>query len=121
MVTEFGFITDNVTDISPVRALTGLKLLKCNGSGPGKGRLADLSPLAGMPLTGLWIDSTQVSDLTPLAGMNLTVIACTPKNISQGMDVIRQMKSLQTIGTSWEDQLPPDKFWKKFDAGDFNK
>ena len=29
VVTELGFATDNVTDISPVRALVGLKQLDC--------------------------------------------------------------------------------------------
>ena len=29
VVTEIGFVTDNVTDISPLRALVGLKVLSC--------------------------------------------------------------------------------------------
>ena len=36
---KWDFITDNVTDISPVRALVGLKVLNCNGSTVGNGRL----------------------------------------------------------------------------------
>ena len=33
------------------------------------------------------------------------------------------MKSLKTIGLSWEDkeQFPPAEFWKKYDAGEFGK
>ena len=46
-VTELQFLTDNVTDISPVRALSKLTTVTCNGSNPGKGKLADLSPLKG--------------------------------------------------------------------------
>ena len=53
VVKRLGFATDNVTDISPVRALTGLSCLNCSGSGPEKGRLSDLSPLKGMPLANL--------------------------------------------------------------------
>jgi hypothetical protein len=45
VVTELGFLTDNVTNIAPVRALSGLRTLRCNGSEYRKGRLADLSPL----------------------------------------------------------------------------
>ena len=44
VVTEFGFLTDNVTDISPVRVLVGLKVLKCVGTMPRKGKLSDLTP-----------------------------------------------------------------------------
>ncbi|MFN0195406.1 MAG: SUMF1/EgtB/PvdO family nonheme iron enzyme [Planctomycetaceae bacterium] len=65
------FISDNVTDISPVRALAGLNVLDCHGSEPGKGRLTDLSPVQGMPLTELHCFFTQVVDLSPLSGMKL--------------------------------------------------
>jgi hypothetical protein len=55
--------------------------------------------------------------------MNLTGICFTPKNITKGLDVIRQMRSLKTIGVAWEakDHFPADEFWKKYDAGEFNK
>ena len=55
--------------------------------------------------------------------MNLKWVWLTPKNVTKGMNVIRQMKSLKTIGLSWEgkEQFPPDEFWKKYDAGEFNK
>ncbi len=59
VVTEVEFVTDNVTDISPVRALAGLKKLTCHGSGLGKGILVDLLPLKGMPLTQLDCGWTQ--------------------------------------------------------------
>src|SRR5262249_45388945 len=35
IVREFQFVTDKVTDISPVRAFPGLKILGCRGSGQG--------------------------------------------------------------------------------------
>ena len=63
MVTELRVLTDNVTDISPVRALSELKVLLCSGSSPGKGKLSDLSPLKQMKLTSLSCSNTQVSDL----------------------------------------------------------
>jgi serine/threonine protein kinase len=90
------FPTDNVTDISPVRALKGLQDLHCSGSDTNRGRLTDLSPLQGlalrslfcgrnpslsdlaplkgMPLVRLNVAMTQVSDLTPLAGMKLELL-----------------------------------------------
>ncbi|MGA2617884.1 MAG: SUMF1/EgtB/PvdO family nonheme iron enzyme [Thermoguttaceae bacterium] len=206
VVTEFGFNTDNVTDISPVRALERLRLLGCAGTwNPARSKLCDLLPLKGMPLTHLWFDSTQVSDLSPLKGMPLTKLNCsftpvsdlsplkgmpltslacygtqvsdlsplkglplrelgcwstlvsdlsplkgmpltqlycngtpvsdlspleglnlaeiafTPKNITKGLEVIRQMKSLKTLGPVWDKRFPPAEFWKKYDAGEFNK
>jgi Leucine-rich repeat (LRR) protein len=123
VVTKLEFVTDNVTDISPVRALAGLKVLHVTGSGRGKGKLADLSSLKGMPLSSIELNDTQVSDLSPLKGMNLTMVLFTPKNITEGLDVIRQMKSLTNIGIGWgdKDQFPPDEFWHKYDAGQFGK
>jgi Leucine-rich repeat (LRR) protein len=70
-VTELRFCTDNVTDISPVRALTKLRLLSCRGSAGGRGRLSDLSPLKGMKLTCLNCGCNSVADLSPLEGMPL--------------------------------------------------
>ncbi|HEX4132873.1 MAG TPA: protein kinase [Pirellulales bacterium] len=70
VVTQFRFIVTDVTDISPVRAMAGLKVLRCVGGGSsGRGKLTDLSPLAEMSLTTLNFHHTQVSDLSPLAYM----------------------------------------------------
>jgi Leucine-rich repeat (LRR) protein len=183
VVTELRFSADNVMDISPVRALAGLRDLDCSsfdGSGklvdlsplkdmklevlncsgtqvsdltPLKGmplmhlycgatQVSDLTPLEGMPLVVLYCGGTQVSDLTPLKGMPLTILDCgrtkvsdltplqgmnlnlfsfTPKNITKGLDVIRQMKSIQSIGLDSDNRFHPDDFWKKYDAGEFSK
>ncbi len=107
VVTEFRFFTDNVTDISPVRALVGLKFLHCGGSGSGKGLLSDLSPLNGMPLTTLICANTQVSDLSPLQGMKLTNLDCYGTLVSdlsplQGMPLI----GLNCAGTKILDLSP---------------
>ena len=87
-----------MTDISPVRALTGLYGPDCYGSSTGKGALKDLSPLKGLkftyfvcfdnpglfdlsplkeiPLELLWFSNTNVSDLSPLKGMPLFSLVC---------------------------------------------
>jgi serine/threonine protein kinase/Leucine-rich repeat (LRR) protein len=70
-VTELQLVSDNVTDLTPLRALPGLKRLACPGSGPGQGKLADLSPLQGLQLATLDCSATRVADLTPLRGMPL--------------------------------------------------
>ena len=55
--------------------------------------------------------------------MSLTTISLTPGNITQGLDILRGMKSLQEIGLTFleKDRLPAAEFWKKYDAGEFNK
>jgi hypothetical protein len=74
VVTGLEFSTDKVTDLWPVRALTGLRTLICRGTESGKGQLADLAPLQGMKLTYLDCRFTKVSDLSPLRGMPLTTL-----------------------------------------------
>jgi hypothetical protein len=106
-----------VADLSPLKEIT-LTILQCHST-----PVSDLSPLKGMPLTKVSCEYTAVSDLTPLKEMHLAMVCFTPRNITKGTDVIRQMKSLKTIGTSWEDrdQFSPVEFWKKYDAAEFNK
>jgi serine/threonine protein kinase len=70
-VVEVYLSADSITDLSPLRSLSTLQGLVCTGSAPGKGRLADLTPLRGMPLAVLDVSSTRVSDLTPLEGIPL--------------------------------------------------
>ena len=70
-VTTVGLSTVNVSDISPLRAFVGLKVLDCHG-----GEFTDLSPLKGLPLTKLAIHFTKVTDLSPLRGMKLEYLDC---------------------------------------------
>jgi hypothetical protein len=55
--------------------------------------------------------------------MSLEHFYFTPKNITQGIEGIRRMKSLRTIGVYWAggQHFPPEVFWKKYDAGEFNQ
>jgi WD40 repeat protein len=55
-------VTDEVTDLSPLRALTGLSRLTLRGSAPGKSRLRDLSPLKELPLEELHHDFRGADD-----------------------------------------------------------
>jgi hypothetical protein len=74
-VTLLMFQSNDVSDITPLRALTALQSLYCGGTN-GQGKIADLSPLRGMNLTHLWCRDTLVSDLNPLRGMKLTSLNC---------------------------------------------
>jgi hypothetical protein len=69
------FNTDPVSDLWPVRALTGLEDLVCCGSLNRQGMVTDLSPLRGLPLKTLWLLDNQVTDLSPLRGMPLKTLA----------------------------------------------
>jgi formylglycine-generating enzyme required for sulfatase activity/Leucine-rich repeat (LRR) protein/predicted Ser/Thr protein kinase len=82
VVTGLKFMTDQVTDIAPLRALTGLKWLDFDCSEHNPGQLADLSPLKGMRLTSIFFRNTRVSDLMPLKGMPLRVLACAGTPVS---------------------------------------
>jgi hypothetical protein len=69
VVTGVWFLTDHVTDLSPLRALPQLESLSFGGSVDVKGRLVDLSPLKGMRLTSLSCSRNRAPDLSPLSGM----------------------------------------------------
>ena len=71
VVTELQFFTDHVTDISPVQALKGLRVLSCTGSDVGKGQLSDLSPLKGMKITTFRCCSNNIADLSPIEDIPL--------------------------------------------------
>ena len=105
-------------DLEPLkgRPLTWLALNGCT-------QVRDLEPLRGMPLKMLYIQGTGVTDLKPLQDMPLEDIHLTPKKITQGLDVLRGMESLKTIGIghlpgqSW----PAAEFWARYDKGEFKK
>ncbi len=69
--------TDNVTDITPLRAFQGLRFVNLSGTFTWKhnGKLSDLTPLKGMKLEELAVHSTKVRDISPLEGMPLRILA----------------------------------------------
>jgi serine/threonine protein kinase len=108
VVQELTFSSDNVTDISPVCALPGLRNLNCSGAlVTGSGALRDLSPLKGMNLKVLNIQATQVTDLMPLTGMTLSHLRCTYAKISDLSPLKGQpLTDLQIENTSVRDLSP---------------
>ena len=107
VVVELCFITDHVTDISPVRALPGLKVLVCSGSDRGKGQLADLSPLANLKLTQLYCGLNRVSSLAPLRNLKLIEFGCDHTLVSD-LEPLKNMplKSLYCSSTRISDLKP---------------
>jgi hypothetical protein len=82
---------------------------------------AGLANFKGMRLRELYMDNTGITDLTPLQGMPLEKILLTPKNITRGLDILRDMKSLKTIGIGWNRAWPAAEFWERYDKGEFKK
>jgi hypothetical protein len=80
---------------------------------------AGLARLEGMPLTHLGIAGTHITDLRPLQSMPLEDIRLTPKNITRGVDLLHDMKSLKTIGIAWNRAWPAAEFWRRYDKGEF--
>ena len=105
-----------VTDLSPLKGMP-LTTLAFDETA-----VFDLSPLQEMPLIDLSCEGTRVADLTPLQRLNLRKLAFSPIRINKGVDFIRRMKSLSSIGIGWQatDQFSPFVFWKKYDVGEFN-
>ncbi len=81
-----------VSDLSPLRDMP-LQSLVC-GFNPN---LKDLSPLKGMKLTDLHIGLLPITDLSPLTGMPLKSLSCDQKAASQNAEILRSIKTLQTI------------------------
>jgi hypothetical protein len=67
----------------------------------------------------LWINSTGITDLNPLQDMPLEDIRLTPKKITQGLAILRAMKSLKTIGIDWSQAWTAAEFWQRYDKGEF--
>jgi serine/threonine protein kinase/Leucine-rich repeat (LRR) protein len=103
---------DNTT-VEDVAPLKGMPLTYLVVARTG---VRDLAPLKGMPLKTLWIfESNGITDLTPLQGMSLEFITLTSKNITQGMDILRKMKSLRNISENWTDGIPAADYWAAYD------
>jgi hypothetical protein len=82
-----------------------------------------LTHFKGLRLTSLWIYNTGVTDtdLTPLQGMPLEDILLTPKSITRGLDILRDMKSLKIIGIDFGQSWPAAEFWERYDTGEFKE
>ncbi len=71
-------------------------------------------------LKRLYLQGTKVANLSALEYMPLEEIRVTLKNITKkGLDVLRKMKSLKTIGTDWNQAWPAAEFWARYDKGEF--
>ena len=105
-----------VADLSALRGMTTLRRLVLAGT-----PVADLAAVKDLKLTELSIQRTGVSDLSPLQGMELRQFLFTPKNTTKGLEFIRTMQSLTTIGVGNNQHLPAAEFWERYDKGEFKE
>jgi len=84
-------------------------------------KVRDLEPLKDMPLKTLYVDAPGVTDLRPLQTIALEDIRLTPKIITRGLDILRNMKSLKTIGLSHYKAWPAAEFWDRYDKSEFKE
>ncbi len=106
-----------ISDLSPLKGMP-ITSLFC-----GRSLVSNLAPVMGMPLAQVEFANTSVSDLSPLQGMNLELLLFSPEKITIGLDAVRSMKTLKTLGNGDEPQFqwPAVDFWSKFDHGDFGQ
>lgn len=84
--------------------------LQVHSSVKSLGPLATQTDLRALHLVG------SLADLRPLAHLRLSELVCTPNRDAQGMEAIRQMPSLQRIGSSAQTIRPVADFWREWDA-----
>ena len=92
------------TDVADLSPLAGLPL---QGLDISDTRVSDLSPLAGMPLEMLFAERTQVTDLTPLAGLPLTSLYLIETSVSDLSPLAgMSLEQLNLVSTQVEDLDP---------------
>lgn len=110
MVTSLALNSPAITDLAPLRALTGLKQLSFGGPSSPKGNLADISPLAGMRLTQLTLSGMgrEIRDLAPLRGMPLEQLVCRDLRQFDDLSPLAGMplKHLDCVSTAVVDLTP---------------
>ncbi len=106
----------NETKVSDITPLAGAPLIALTLRGTN---VSDLRPLAGGKLERLHIGGTPVADLTPLKGLPLKRLIFTPKNITAGMDIVRNMPTIKEIGVRFDKMMKPSEFWQRYDEGEF--
>jgi DNA-directed RNA polymerase specialized sigma24 family protein len=68
--------------------------------------------------------AARVVELGHFAGLSIddaaTALGLTPRYIAQGLNMLRDMKSLKTIGIEYGDNgWPAAEFWERYDKGEF--
>ena len=99
----------NETPVSKIEPIAGCPLVSLTLHRTG---VKNIGPVAKIPtLQRIHIGETPIIDLTPIEGMKLQRLIFTPDRITRGIDIVKKMYSLQEIGTTFENRMPPGQFW----------
>ena len=112
-------ITSLRVEATPVADLGPLKGMPLTFLFIARNGVSDITVLRGMPIETLHMESTKVTDLTPLAELPLVTLSFSPHKVTKGIEVLRGMRPLRSIGPSCSELMPAAEFWKKYDAGEF--
>lgn len=110
-------LTLRANHIASLDALKGMRLEYLDVS---HNPIAELEPLRGMPLKTVCIDHTQIRTVSVLSSMPLEELQWGPLRgeVITGLDAVRHLSSIRSIGTASDQMMPPAPFWHSFDAGD---
>jgi hypothetical protein len=104
----------NNTQVTNILSIAACPLVSLTLEGTS---VSDLSPLAGhRTLERLHIGGTQVADLSPVSGTKLKRLIFTPARISNGLEIVRAMASMEELGTTFDGRMPPEQFWAIYDS-----
>lgn len=95
-ITSVRVCTDDLFDATPLRAFPALTSVTLYGTAPERGRVTDLSSLAGLPLTSLALPYNAAFDLEPLKGMPLEKLDLRGTRV-ESLAALREMKSLRSL------------------------
>ena len=109
----------NIEMCSQIKDLSALKGMPLEYLNIRQTQVSDLAPIKGAPLRHVHVEDSTVTDLTPLGESPIEKLCFTPKSITKGIDIIRNMKTIKEIGATWAERTSPAEFWKKYDAGEF--
>lgn len=108
----------NISDLSPLAGMTAMLDLRFDNTS-----VANISVVGEMKkLKYLAMFNTNVTDLTALRGLQLEQLFFDPRSFpAEQLQMIREMKSLRTIETSWHFTQPQsaEEFWRRYDAGEY--
>jgi hypothetical protein len=124
-LTAIACANNDIKDLAPLKGMKLMQLV-CRDN-----PIADLSPISGMPIWKLDIKGTRVNDLTPLEGMKLQDFVFSPDNIIKGIEIVRNMKTIQFYptpeqpgmkdGAGLMTLMSAEKFWKLYDEQEAKK
>ena len=110
---------DDQDTTSPFFELDQLGALPLTHLGLGRSMVNNLGPLRNLELTDLNLSACPVSDLTPIVKPSLRRIAFNTALADGGVDALRALPEVISIGTSWQTLQPRVQFWRNYDAGTF--